>query len=154
MCSAAISAPRINAPSGFSFNAVPGRPVAWAAEDPPASVTRPASINSPVTKVRVDRVRFKHWLTLFVFTPNSTSCLPPIRPPKSCSLINLLMKAIVYDAPRKFEYRDIAVPKIQPNEILLRVHACGVCGTDLHVHQGEFGHDFPSRLVTNLRVRS
>ena len=53
------------------------------------------------------------------------------------------MKAIVYDAPRKFEYRDIAVPKIQPNEILLRVHACGVCGTDLHVHEGEFGPRFP-----------
>src|SRR6516165_8012860 len=56
---------------------------------------------------------------------------------------NFVMKAIVYDAPRKFEYRDIAVPKIQPNEILLRVHACGVCGTDLHVHEGEFGPRFP-----------
>ena len=53
------------------------------------------------------------------------------------------MKAIVYDAPRKFEYRDVDIPKIQPNEILLRVHACGVCGTDLHVHEGEFGPRFP-----------
>jgi len=53
------------------------------------------------------------------------------------------MKAIVYDAPRKFEYRDVDVPKIGPDEILLRVHACGVCGTDLHVHEGEFGARFP-----------
>jgi D-arabinitol dehydrogenase (NADP+) len=53
------------------------------------------------------------------------------------------MKAIVYDAPRKFEYRDIPVPKIEPDEILLQVHACGVCGTDLHVHEGEFGPRFP-----------
>jgi sugar (pentulose or hexulose) kinase len=34
------------------------------------------------------------------------------------------MKAIVYDAPRKFEYREVEIPKIKPNEILLRVHAC------------------------------
>ncbi|MBV9273373.1 MAG: zinc-dependent alcohol dehydrogenase family protein [Verrucomicrobia bacterium] len=53
------------------------------------------------------------------------------------------MKAIVYDAPRKFEYRDVDTPKIRPNEVLLRVHACGVCGTDLHVHEGEFGPRFP-----------
>src|SRR6516164_3898896 len=48
--------------------------------------------------------------------------------------INFVMKAIVYDAPRKFQYRDIAVPKIQPDEILLRVHACGVCGTAVWGH--------------------
>src|SRR6516162_17240 len=59
------------------------------------------------------------------------------------SPIYFVMKAIVYDAPRKFEYRDVDIPQIQPNEILLRVHACGVCGTDLHVHEGEFGPRFP-----------
>jgi D-arabinitol dehydrogenase (NADP+) len=53
------------------------------------------------------------------------------------------MKAIVYDAPRKFEYRDIEIPKIKSNEILLRVQACGVCGTDIHVHEGDFGPRFP-----------
>ena len=53
------------------------------------------------------------------------------------------MKAIVYDAPRQFTYRDIETPKIQPDEILLRVDACGLCGTDLHVHEGEFGPRFP-----------
>jgi D-arabinose 1-dehydrogenase-like Zn-dependent alcohol dehydrogenase len=63
--------------------------------------------------------------------------------PNLALLFNLFMKAVVYDAPRKFEYRDIPVPKIQPDEILLQVHACGVCGTDLHVHEGEFGPRFP-----------
>jgi D-arabinitol dehydrogenase (NADP+) len=53
------------------------------------------------------------------------------------------MKAIVYDAPRKFEYREVGIPRIAPDEILLRVDACGVCGTDLHVHEGEFGARFP-----------
>src|SRR5258707_10713801 len=53
------------------------------------------------------------------------------------------MKAIVYDAPRKFAYREVDVPSIAPDEILLRVDACGLCGTDLHVHEGEFGARFP-----------
>src|SRR5260370_12994886 len=53
------------------------------------------------------------------------------------------MKAIVYEAARQFTYRDIETPKIQPDEILLRVDACGLCGTDLHVHEGEFGPRFP-----------
>ena len=53
------------------------------------------------------------------------------------------MKAIVYDAPRKFTYREVDVPSIDPDEILLRVDACGLCGTDLHVHEGEFGARFP-----------
>jgi D-arabinitol dehydrogenase (NADP+) len=53
------------------------------------------------------------------------------------------MKAIVYDAPRHFTYRDVETPKIQPDEILLRVDACGLCGTDVHVHEGEFGPRFP-----------
>src|SRR5580698_10504504 len=56
MCSETSSAPRKNAPSGFSFNGVPGRPVARETEDCPASMTRPFSTSSPVTKVRVDRV--------------------------------------------------------------------------------------------------
>lgn len=53
------------------------------------------------------------------------------------------MKAIVYDAPRQFSYRDVETPKIQPDEILLRVDACGLCGTDVHVHEGDFGPRFP-----------
>ncbi|MBV8901638.1 MAG: zinc-dependent alcohol dehydrogenase family protein [Verrucomicrobia bacterium] len=53
------------------------------------------------------------------------------------------MKAIVYDAPRNFSYRDTDEPRIKPDEALIRVHACGLCGTDLHVHEGEFGPRFP-----------
>jgi D-arabinitol dehydrogenase (NADP+) len=53
------------------------------------------------------------------------------------------MKAIVYDSPRNFSYRDIAHPRVSADEVLVRVHACGLCGTDLHVHEGEFGPRFP-----------
>lgn len=53
------------------------------------------------------------------------------------------MKAIVYDAPRNFSYRDTADPKVTSDEVLVRIHACGLCGTDLHIHEGEFGPRFP-----------
>jgi D-arabinitol dehydrogenase (NADP+) len=53
------------------------------------------------------------------------------------------MKAIVYDAPRSFAYRDVAEPTLGIDEALIRVRACGLCGTDLHIHEGEFGPRFP-----------
>ncbi|MBV9673735.1 MAG: zinc-dependent alcohol dehydrogenase family protein [Verrucomicrobia bacterium] len=53
------------------------------------------------------------------------------------------MKAIVYDAPRTFHYKDVPEPDILPDEVLIRIHACGLCGTDLHIHEGEFSPNFP-----------
>jgi D-arabinitol dehydrogenase (NADP+) len=53
------------------------------------------------------------------------------------------MKAVVYDAPRTFSYRDTADPEVASDEVLVRIHACGLCGTDLHIHEGEFGPRFP-----------
>jgi propanol-preferring alcohol dehydrogenase len=32
---------------------------------------------------------------------------------------------------------DVPVPELQPGEVLVRVHVCGVCRTDLHVIEGE-----------------
>ena len=53
------------------------------------------------------------------------------------------MKAIVYDAPRQFKYRDVPEPRIESDEVLVRIDACGLCGTDLHIHEGEFAPNFP-----------
>ena len=53
------------------------------------------------------------------------------------------MKAIVYDAPRSFAYRDVSEPALAPDDVLIRVKACGLCGTDLHIHEGEFAPRSP-----------
>jgi D-arabinitol dehydrogenase (NADP+) len=53
------------------------------------------------------------------------------------------MKAVVYDEPGKFETREVAVPEPGSGEVLIRVLAAGVCGTDLHLHAGEFGPTYP-----------
>lgn len=41
------------------------------------------------------------------------------------------MKASVYTGPQKLEVRDVQVPKISEDEVLLKIQACGVCGTDI-----------------------
>jgi threonine dehydrogenase-like Zn-dependent dehydrogenase len=41
------------------------------------------------------------------------------------------MKAAFIVAPRKFEIRDIPMPKISPDEILVKIAACGVCSSDM-----------------------
>lgn len=48
------------------------------------------------------------------------------------------MKALVYTAPRTVEYRDIPDPHCQGDEILIRVSAVGICGSDMHAY---LGHD-------------
>src|SRR6266699_7299570 len=52
------------------------------------------------------------------------------------------MKACVLRAPaaiepNPLEYREIATPQPKTGEVLVRVRACGVCRTDLHVIEGE-----------------
>lgn len=41
------------------------------------------------------------------------------------------MKASVYIGPQKMEVRDVLVPNISEDEVLLKIAACGVCGTDV-----------------------
>lgn len=38
---------------------------------------------------------------------------------------------------------DEPLPPIRDNDVLVKVKACGVCGTDLHIHDGEFIAKFP-----------
>jgi len=38
---------------------------------------------------------------------------------------------------RPLHEHDVAAPKPNPDQVLLRVHACGVCRTDLHIVDGE-----------------
>jgi propanol-preferring alcohol dehydrogenase len=68
------------------------------------------------------------------------------------------MRAMMLFAPR-FPLRevDVPVPTPGPDQILLRVHACGVCRTDLHVVDGELpepklplipGHEIVGTVVS------
>ncbi len=53
------------------------------------------------------------------------------------------MRAVVYDAPRSYEVRDIPAPAAGPGQVRIKVDQVGVCGTDLHIHEGDFNAVFP-----------
>ncbi len=53
------------------------------------------------------------------------------------------------------EVQEVPVPEPGPNEVLIEVKACGVCGTDIHVRHDEFpywppvimGHEFSGQIA-------
>ncbi len=53
------------------------------------------------------------------------------------------MRAVIYDRPGHFDVAEVAVPIPKPGEVLIKVQVAGVCGTDLHLHGGEFGPTYP-----------
>ena len=53
------------------------------------------------------------------------------------------MRAVVYTAPRKFEVRELPEPAPGPGEVVVSVSATGICGTDLHIHDGGFFSSWP-----------
>jgi L-iditol 2-dehydrogenase len=64
------------------------------------------------------------------------------------------MRAAVYRGPSNISVEKVPVPEIQGGEILLRVHTCGICGTDLKkIEQGLvpapriFGHEIAGTIA-------
>jgi D-arabinitol dehydrogenase (NADP+) len=53
------------------------------------------------------------------------------------------VKAVRYAEPEHWELADLPDPEPGPGEVRIRVRATGVCGTDVHLHHGEFGHVYP-----------
>ena len=53
------------------------------------------------------------------------------------------MKAVVYDSAKNFTVKEIPTPTPQAGEVLIKVELAGVCGTDLHIHEGDFLAEFP-----------
>ena len=53
------------------------------------------------------------------------------------------MKALLLSEYRRLELTDVATPKPQGGEVLLRVAACGICGSDVHGYDGSSGRRIP-----------
>jgi D-arabinitol dehydrogenase (NADP+) len=53
------------------------------------------------------------------------------------------VKAVRYEEPEHWQLSDLPDPVPGPGEVRVRVRATGVCGTDVHLHHGEFGHVYP-----------
>jgi alcohol dehydrogenase, propanol-preferring len=58
------------------------------------------------------------------------------------------MRAMVLDAPgRPLRATELPEPEPAPGQLLLRVHACGICRTDLHLLDGEVTIAEPPRVL-------
>src|SRR3954468_22125169 len=53
------------------------------------------------------------------------------------------MKAVLYDAPRSYGVAEVPAPQAAPGQIRIKVDQVGICGTDLHIHEGDFNAVFP-----------
>ncbi len=56
------------------------------------------------------------------------------------------MKAAVLHGWNDLRYEEIETPQVRPEEVLCRVGACGICGTDIHIMQGHFKGVFPPQF--------
>ncbi|HKZ31878.1 MAG TPA: galactitol-1-phosphate 5-dehydrogenase [Vicinamibacteria bacterium] len=57
------------------------------------------------------------------------------------------MKALVLTAYRRLEIRDVPRPEPGPGDVRVRVHACGICGSDVHGYDGSSGRRIPPLIM-------
>ena len=64
------------------------------------------------------------------------------------------MRAAVYTGKSKLEVRDVPVPEVGPNEVLVEVACCAICGTDVHAVMYDIappgtvlGHEYSGEVV-------
>ncbi len=66
------------------------------------------------------------------------------------------MKAMILSHPKSAEadplnLMEVAVPEPGPDDVLIRVHVCGVCHTDLHIAEGEL-EPKQSRIIPGHQI--
>ncbi|MBL8426064.1 MAG: alcohol dehydrogenase catalytic domain-containing protein [Dechloromonas sp.] len=68
------------------------------------------------------------------------------------------MKALVYTAPGETQLRDLPPPELVAGEVVLRIEAVGICGSDMHAWHGHdprrkpglvLGHEFVGRIESS-----
>jgi 2-desacetyl-2-hydroxyethyl bacteriochlorophyllide A dehydrogenase len=67
-----------------------------------------------------------------------------------------MMRAVIWEEPGKLAVTEVADPAPGHGQLVIQVGACGICGTDVHIADGEFpptpypiipGHEFAGRVV-------
>ena len=57
------------------------------------------------------------------------------------------MKALVLKEYNKFVFEEVPDPAIKENEVLIKVKACGICGSDVHGMDGSTGRRIPPIIM-------
>ncbi len=73
----------------------------------------------------------------------------------------MTMKALIYDGPETLGFRDAPMPTPKPDEILIKIEAVGICGSDMHAYLGHddrrpapliLGHEAAGTIVDGSRA--
>ena len=68
------------------------------------------------------------------------------------------MKALVYTRPQEVQYLERPMPELRPGEVILKIEAVGICGSDMHAWHGHdprrkpglvLGHEFVGQIVSS-----
>lgn len=57
------------------------------------------------------------------------------------------MKALILEEYNHFEYKDVPVPEYGPEDVLIQIKACGICGSDVHGMDGSTGRRIPPIIM-------
>lgn len=77
------------------------------------------------------------------------------------------MKAAIFYGKQDLRVEQTKKPELREREVLVKIHACGICGTDVHIFEGDegaakspagiiLGHEFAGEIVavgTEVRKR-
>ena len=73
------------------------------------------------------------------------------------------MKQQVMKSPGHIEFREVPIPDLKENEILVKIMRIGICGSDVHVYHGKHpntsypvtqGHEASAKIIkTGSNVR-
>lgn len=57
------------------------------------------------------------------------------------------MKALVLEEYNKFAYKEVNDPEINSGDVLIRIKACSICGSDVHGYDGTSGRRRPPLIL-------
>ena len=57
------------------------------------------------------------------------------------------MKALIYNKPYGLEYSEFPQPSVGDDDVLIRVKACGICGSDVQGFTGKTGRRIPPLIM-------
>ena len=57
------------------------------------------------------------------------------------------MRALLLEKYNELELRDVPIPEPGHQDVLIRVKACGICGSDVHGYDGSTGRRIPPLIM-------
>ena len=57
------------------------------------------------------------------------------------------MQALLLESYNELKLKDVPIPEFGPEDVLIRVKACGICGSDVHGYDGSTGRRIPPLIM-------